>query len=127
MKSRPAPRCCLCGEPVVLHDTRETFTLNVGEPSGGPVAVLRWHHARGCAERDPLHLEIAEASNLPDGGEGDLIVAAVYLRILDRLGAEHGPDVLRAAVDIRRDVDDVRVTLRGPGLLWGRRSDRVRR
>lgn len=120
----PPPVCCFCAAPVDPHDAQATFTLNVGEPGWGPLAVLRWHLAAGCAESDPLHLEIADASNLPDGGEGDLLVASIYLRLLDRLGEQHGPDALRAAVFIRRDVDDPRVTLRGPGLRWGRRSPR---
>lgn len=69
-------------------------------------------------------MQIAEASSMPDGGDGDVAIADLYLRILDRIGAERGADGLRAAIDIRRDVDDVRVTLRGPGMEWGRRSPR---
>jgi hypothetical protein len=115
--------CCFCGEVVALHDARETFTLNIGEPSG-PAVTLRWHYAKGCAEGDPISMEIAEASALPDGPEGDLMVAAAYLKLLNRLLADHGEEVLQAAVDVRRDVDDPWVTLRGPGASWGRRSER---
>jgi hypothetical protein len=104
------------------HDSAATFTLNLSEPGRGPWVVLRWHLASGCAEADPLHMEIADADRLPSGGDGDLLVAAAYLRLLDRLGAEHGPDVLRAAVTVRRDAPDPRMTLRGPGLRWGRLS-----
>ena len=120
------PLCCFCGRPTPRHNPRETFTLNLGQDRG-PRVVLCWHHAGGCAVSDPLCTAIAEADALPDAEAGDLQIAAVYLRLLDRLASEHGAEVLRAAVDVRRDADDPRVTLRGPGLLWGRRSARGRR
>jgi len=88
--------------------------------------VLCWHYAAGCLAADALHDEIAAADNLADAALGDTIIAAVYLRLLDRIGETHGPDVLRGAVDIRRDLDHPLITLRGPGLLWGRRSPRLR-
>ena len=118
---RPDVACCFCGERMPKFGP-EVFTLNMGEPAGGPRVVLAWHLRRGCAEADPLHIEIADATALPDGREGDDLIAGAYLRLLDRIGSQRGAEGLRAAIDIRRDIGSLTVTLRGPGRSWGRRS-----
>ena len=119
---RSGVACCFCGEPMPKYGP-DVFTLNLGEPDGGPRVGLSWH-LRGCAEADPLHIEIATATALPDGQEGDDLIAGAYLRLLDRIGSQRGAEGLRAAVNVRRDIESPAVTLRGGGLMWGRRSHR---
>lgn len=120
---RPERACCYCGETLPRANDG-LFTLRMGEPGDAPVVVLVWHAGLGgkqCASIDPKHLDLADALGLPDGQEHEDAVARAYLRLLDRIGAERGADGLRAAVNVKRDTNDPGVTLRGPGLMWGRR------
>ena len=115
--------CIYCGHTVARYGD-SVFSLRLGKP-GGECVELRWH-MESCAESDQLHMALAEALNQDDGPDGDDEVARLYLRLLDRT-AERGVAALRASVDVRRDTTDTGVTLRGDGLLWGRRSARVGR
>jgi len=119
--------CVTCGAVVDGYNPG-VFTLKMDEVNGGPCVTLAWCNGvegRRCAEVDPLHLEMAAAQGMSDGQEGDDAVCTAYLRIIDRIAAERGADGLRAAVKVRRDVAHPRVTMRGPGLLWGRRVELV--
>ena len=115
--------CIYCGHTVARYGD-SVFTLRLGKP-GRECVELRWHLDQ-CAESDHLHMALAEALNQDDGPDGDDEVARLYLRLLDRT-AERGVAALRASVDVRRDTTDTGVTLRGDGLLWGRRSARAGR
>jgi hypothetical protein len=92
---------------------------------GGPVMALRWHMSpTPCYDLDVLHHELAAAIGL-DGPAGADAVREAMTSIRDRAAAR-GDAVLRRTLDIRRDLDDPRYTLRGPGDAWGQKSARVR-
>jgi hypothetical protein len=94
------------------------LVLTVDGPSGEQIR-LRWHvEGTLCADEDPLHAAMADAVSLPDGPESDRACLLAY-QAVRRRAAEHGVDVLRGVVDVRRDFAMGTRTLRGPGLLWG--------
>jgi hypothetical protein len=124
-RPRVQPRCCFCFAllpPVIEADSREVLEVAIVGLAAGSRVLLRW--CMPCAEADPMHLDLAAALGLPDGEDGDLEVARAHIALVDRIAEQRGANGLRACVDVRRDNDDPRVTLRGDGLEWGRLSAR---
>ena len=110
-------QCLLCGSPV--HDRGEhVFALDIRDPDGARI-VLRWHPS--CAQADALHLRMADALGLPD--DQTEATTAAYVALWER-ALKRGTDHLVAAIDIRRDVPSMKVTMRGAGDAWGRLSRR---
>ena len=101
----------------------DTLTVRLIGPSG-EVIDIGWHQAR-CAETDPLHDALADALSLDDGPESDTACRAAYEGLLDQLGERWRDADVRRMVVIRKDIEDVRYTLRGE--RWGRTSRRRRR
>lgn len=122
MSRRATPRCALCFE-TVPYDGPTILRIALDEPACA--VTLRWHIA--CATTDPLSAEFAEAvhAEKPAAGEDDPLTD-VYRRIVARAAESEDVDRLRGVVDVRRDIDDPRRTMRGPGLLWGLPAARVR-
>lgn len=110
-------RCLHCLAPI--SPGAEVLTPRL-TGSHGEVLDLSWH-MYGCAEADPLHLELADA--LDSCGPEALrrtreLYTAIRERTVERLGTR-APDFLRQCIIVRRDFNDPRVTLRGRGLAWG--------
>lgn len=118
--SRKAPFLCALCFARVAHDGPTVLALHMIEPKCA--VTLRWCLA--CAGVDPLNAQLAEAERQPPTPDGDP-VADAYEAVVAR-AAGQGDDTLRAVVDVRRDLDDPRRTLRGAGLLWGRPAARAR-
>ena len=119
MSRKVPPLCALCFARVA-HDGPTVLVLHMIEPKCA--VTLRWCLA--CAGADPLNAQLAEAEGQAPTHDGDP-VADAYGAILDRAAAQ-GAEVLRGVADVRRDLDDPRRTMRGPGLLWGRPAARAR-
>lgn len=121
MSRKVPPLCALCFARVV-HDGPSVLVLHIVEPKCA--VTLRW--CITCAGIDPLNAQLAEAEGQePIAEADDDPLANAYDAILDRALAR-GANVLRGVVDVRRDLNDPRRTMRGAGLLWGRPSVRVR-
>lgn len=114
-------RCCWCGrevdaggDDVVCVDIIETH---------GPRLRLRWHAEPECFAADALNEELVSSltafDGTPHGGER---VALAYEAIRRRVVAEYGNAL--QFIDVRRDLDHPRLTLRGSGEAWGVRSSR---
>lgn len=106
-------RCVLCGGSL-RHDNHDQLTLRLISHAN---VFLRWHTR--CAEEDPLHLRLAEAVM----GDDDEVLSKAYAAIVDRCGVET-PDQLRDRIDVRKDTNINGMTMRGPGLAWGKLSRR---
>ena len=121
-KRATAHLCAWCRDPI---EPRGCLIVSIEGPSGEKVR-LGWHsQGRPCADEDPLHAALADALGLPDGADGDGATRLAYLAIRDR-AADHGVATLRGVVDVRADFTRGTRTLRGPGLLWGRITERLR-
>lgn len=108
-------RCCLCHEPVA-HNGPGVIAMNMHEDTGR--IITRW--CRDCFVNDPTTTEFA----VGDAEEDDTRVSIAYLAMCDRIFASRGERVLRECIDVRRDLESSKLTLRGPGAAWGRRSPR---
>ena len=117
MTARNPPRCALCFGVVAPRD----YALDICHPSGAPRVVIRWH-SEGCID-DPVQEPFADAVADDDDANPEAVERA-YLALLDALLARHGAGAFRHVVDVRVDVRDPRMTLRGPGASWGRLSPR---
>lgn len=80
--------------------------------------IVRW--CLGCFAEDALAVAMAEG----DAEENDDKFSEAYLALCDRIFLARGADVLKQCVEVRRDVGKLKLTLRGPGRLWGRLSPR---
>lgn len=110
-------RCVYCGQSLPWEGPR-VFSLRIGR-RGDSQVCLRW--CASCAEVDPLQLRCAEA----DAADDDDAFSSAYLAIVDRVRAE-APGELQSRINVRRDTNLPGLTLRGPGELWGRLSERKR-
>lgn len=124
MPARPSSwACALCSEDVPAFGD-SMLTVRIVEDDG-PAMALRWHvRPTPCYDLDGLHHELAAAIGL-DGQAGADAVREAMTSIRERAAAR-GDAVLRRTLDIRRDLDDPRYTLRGPGDAWGLKSERAR-
>ncbi len=120
MSQRNLPLCAWCREYARPGSAIEP-TL---QGPSGEVIALRWHLDR-CAEEDPLHAILADALGAPDGPQSDADTLRAYIAIRDR-AAGFGVATLRGVVDVRADFARGSRTLRGPGLAWGRITERLR-
>ena len=124
-------RCAFCYGPLPADAADTVHVVRLDGGVGG-VVELRWHLAAGCADKDPLHLRMADALGQPDGADSDDAARMVYSAVRDR-AMGHDADnprrspVLREVVKIRRDTQSMAETLRGRGAAWGRLSPRERR
>ena len=124
MSRQVPPECCWCARPVDRTGDK-VFVLTVSERFGAATS-LRWHWNPGdCFELDPLHHEMAAAFEVGDPQERAAAVARSLAAIRER-AAERGEAHLRAAVDVKRDTATPGLTLRAPGLNWGRLTERSR-
>lgn len=114
-------RCCWCGREV--DDVGDdVLSVDIAE-SRGPRLRLRWHSDPDCFDADPLCHELVAALTTHDETEaGGAKVALAYDNIRRRVLLDHGD--ARWFVDVRRDYDHSRLTLRGSGEAWGVRSSR---
>jgi hypothetical protein len=94
----------------------------MGQPGSSSIAV-HWH-LDPCAGDDQLHLALADAMRL-SGEAGDRACLVAYNALRRGILERHGVEVLRAVVEVRRDVDSTSYTLRGPGGTWGALTERV--
>ena len=111
--SRPAPRCCWCGDVAVGAGVH---TLCVHGASGERVAYS-WHDP-ACLDADVLAWRLADVASMPDGAESDAAMRALYMEVRDELLARHGEARLPAVLRVLRDFPHARRTLRARG-RWG--------
>ncbi len=118
-------RCLHCLAPIAGGAQTLTPRLIGGS---GEVIDLSWHMA-DCAAADPLHDDLATALCMPVEAEAREATRRAYVairtRTIQRLG-KRAPELLRQCVIVRRDFNDIRATLRGPGLAWGLPTMRVK-
>ncbi len=89
------PFCALCGGVVGAGNLEVQLRRDTGIAD-----VLFWHLTPDCAGADPLHDDLANAFNLPDGLESEVAAEAAYQAILASLPSRHG----RKAKDIVRHI-----------------------
>lgn len=121
-------RCAYCLHPLLNPRAPDVLRVRLDNRQFG-VVELYWHMgADGCHVADPLHLRLADALDAtgdhrgPDTDESVQAILDCYLAIRDRAerGCARTPSRLREAIAVLRDTTQRGLTLRGPGLLWGR-------
>lgn len=129
-------RCAYCFG--VLSNPRAPDVLRVRlDNARFGMIELCWHRgAEECHIKDPLHLDLADALDAtgghrgPDTEESIAAIFAVYHSIRER-AANARPHHIREIIAVLRDTtqrdDNGRpLTLRGPGIHWGRNCRIVR-
>ena len=121
-------RCAFCFAPLLNPRAPEVLRVRLDNGPFGMVELC-WHKgAEGCFASDPLHLRLADALDAtggyrgPDTAESVQAIFDCYLAIRDRaeMGCARTPSRLRETIAVLRDTAQRGLTLRGPGLLWGR-------
>lgn len=120
-------RCAFCLHPILNPRAPDVLRVRLDNGRFGMVEMY-WHIGRTeCMAMDPLHLELADALDArgnhrgPDTLESATRVFKCYLAIRDRVAANvANPDRLRETIAVLRDTTHRGLTLRGPGLHWGR-------
>lgn len=115
MSRKVPPRCVFCGDRIRKQGP-DVLQIVISKPKAEAIC-LRWHLTRGCADRDPMHQQMADALSEMDPG-GEHAMTTIYFDIVKR-AARKGAQHLRAVIDVKRDLPFGRLTLRGPGLQWG--------
>lgn len=119
-------RCAFCLNPIQNPRAPSVLRVRLDNQKFG-VVELFWHKdGAECHVADPLHLELADALDArgghrgPDTPESIARVFGCYFDIRNRIAAVGGARKLREAVAVLRDTTQHGLTLRGPGLEWGR-------
>lgn len=122
--------CAFCTKPVLNPRAPDVLRVRLDNRQFG-IVELYWHKdASECHVNDPLHLRLADALDAtgghrgPDTKESVQAIFDCYLAIRDRaaMAFERNPSRIRETIAVLRDTTQRGLTLRGPGLLWGRNS-----
>ena len=115
--------CPHCGSVVQRSET-EAYRLVIKNPTTGCMIEVVWHSA--CAEADEGLQGFADSDMAKVRGDADADrqTALAWHAMLDGIIEKHGVPTLRGAIRVRRDINSPVYTMRGPGSLWGRSSEK---